>query len=384
MTLKKNIGYLVLLLGVFFLVACGEQGTTVSTDTNSEENRQEVSEKEIANQQVDLVNEDIEEEYIVAVANEREETLSIIYFPEERQEKIQLEGQAHNLEINKESQLLWVTINPPHRHGEDAGHSHSHDSDGNEEHGHDEHKEEKVVAYDLQSLEKVEEYSVGSHPAHVTVTENGQTVVVTNSGDNTVSIIDRGVGELVNVEVGEYPHGVRISPDQQYAYIANMQSENVSVVDLHSNVEVKRVHVGAGAVQTGFSHDGKYAFVGLHGDDQLAVIDTSSQELINKIDVGKGPVQMYASYDHRYVIVANQGSEEYPSDTISIINLDLLQVEKELPLGLGAHGIVISKDSRYAFVTNMFEDTISVVDLETLEEINRIDVGSYPNGISVN
>ncbi|WP_078427874.1 hypothetical protein [Alkalihalobacterium alkalinitrilicum] len=155
MTLKTNIGYLLLLLGVFFLVACGEQGTTVSTDTNSEENRQEVSEKEIANQKVDMVKDDIEEEYIVAVANEREETLSIIYFPEERHEKIQLEGQAHNLEINKESQLLWVTINPPHGHGDDAGHRHSHDSDENEEHGHDEHKEEKVVAYDLQTLEKV-------------------------------------------------------------------------------------------------------------------------------------------------------------------------------------------------------------------------------------
>ncbi|WP_209121343.1 hypothetical protein [Alkalihalobacillus sp. BA299] len=32
----------------------------------------------------------------------------------------------------------------------------------------------------------------------------------------------------------------------------------------------------------------------------------------------------------------------------------------------------------------MFEDTVSVVDLETLDEINRIEVGAHPKGISIN
>ncbi|UTR12932.1 YncE family protein [Evansella sp. LMS18] len=335
----------------------------------------------------------------------------MIYYPEGRQELIELDGQAHNVEVNKETGLIWVTINPPHGHGHDdednGGHSHnddetnnhSHNNDEEDNHGHNNNNDEEnkhrhgsehdegtgeiVAAYDIFTLEKVEEYAAGSHPAHVSITKDGNTVVFSNSGDNTVTIIDRATEEAAVIETGEYPHGLRISPDQKYAYVANMHSGDVSIIDLGEKTEVNRVPAGEGAVQTGFSHDGKYAFAGLHLADGLAVIDTESQELVKTIEVGVGPVQMYASYDNEYVIVANQGSADSPSNTISIISLDEVEVVKELQVGEGAHGIVISEDSRYAFVTNMFEDTISVVDLETLEETERIDTGKYPNGISV-
>ncbi|ADC52067.1 YVTN beta-propeller repeat-containing protein (plasmid) [Alkalihalophilus pseudofirmus OF4] len=382
--MNRKICFILMILTIsLLLAACGQNAESV---VNNEENANAENKlndgMEETEKQVDVGEADFEEEYIVVVGNEKDGTMSVIYYPEGRQELVYLDGEAHNLEVNVESQLIWVTINPPHEDNEDEKHSHNHEDDGNEEQ--DKVKQEMIVAYDINTLEKVEEHQVGSHPAHVTTTENGEIVVVTNSGDNSVTVINRKTDEVVNVEVGEYPHGVRISPDQQNAYIANMQSADVSIIDLQLNEEVNRVHVGEGAVQTGFSHDGKYAFVGLHVDNQLAVINTSTQEVIKHIDVGVGPVQMFASYDNQYVVVANQGSEENPSDTISIIGLDTLEVEKEVPLGKGAHGIVISKDSQYAFVTNMFEDTVSVVDLKTLEEVKRLDVGEYPNGISIN
>lgn len=364
-----TIAVLALLL---LLAACGEQKENESVE--EEKVGEETSVETDAN-----IEAEVEESYVVAVANEKDQTLSIIYYPEQRQEIIELEGSAHNLEVNVETGLVWVTINPPHGHeDEEEGDSHGHG------HGHDEESVEKVVAYDLKTLKKVEEYEVGDHPAHVTTTKDGNTIVVSNSGDNTITIINRTNAETITVPVGEYPHGLRLSADQQYVLIANMVSADMSIVDLTTKEEVNRIEVGNGAVQTGISHNGEYAFVGLHFDDQLAVVDVASQELIKKIDVGIGPVQMYASYDNRYVIVANQGSEESPSDTISVISLETLEVVKEVQLGKGAHGIVISKDSRYAFVTNMYEDTISVVDLETLEETSRIDVGYFPNGISIN
>lgn len=363
------------------LAACGEQNKT--------EVAQEAENGSVDTDENNEAESEATDNYIVAVANEKDQTISIIYYPEQRQELIELEGQAHNLEVNVERGLVWVTVSPSHGdEAEEEGHSDgngendmSHgDGNGNDE----EESVEKVVAYDLNTLQKVEEYSVGNHPAHVTLTKDGNTVVVSNSGDNTISIINRANGESETVSVGEFPHGARISPDQQFVYVANMESADMSIVDLEAKEEVNRIDVGNGAVQTGFSHNGEYAFVGLHLDNQLAVVDVATQELIKKIEVGVGPVQMYASYDDRYVIVANQGSENSPSDTISIISIETLEVVKELQLGQGAHGIVISKDSRYAFVTNMFEDTISVVDLETLEETTRIDVGYFPNGISIN
>jgi len=391
--MKKSIG-LSFTLGLgLLLTACGT-GSTADSANDLKKGNSNNSNNNIEN--TDVVEEEEETEYTVAVTNEKDETFSIIYYPENKQEVIDIDGQAHNIEVNVESNLVWMTINPPHGGNDDSDDGHAHGNDDHTEdkrdaqnnddhHGKKENgSTEKIVAYDLNTLEKVEEYPVGNHPAHVTISKDGETVIVTNSGDNTVTIIDRFNEESWDIETGDYPHGVRISPDEKFAYVANMESGDTSIINLELKKEVNRVQVGDGAVQTGFSHDGKYAFVGLHLEDQLAVIDSESQELLKTIDVGVGPVQMYASYDNEYVIVANQGSEASPSDTVSIIDLETLEVVEEIQVGLGAHGIVISKDSQYAFITNMFEDTISVLDLKTFEEVNRIDVGGSPNGISIN
>ncbi|MEB1807436.1 MAG: YncE family protein [Bacillaceae bacterium] len=381
---SKLIGAILLLL-ILLLAACSQPQSTPSNDNTTPANQEEQT------TEIDLEeNEDVQQEkeklnYIVTVANEKDNTLSVIQFPEKEQNVIELSGKAHNVEVNKETGLIWVTITPGHDNTEDTGES---DTDAHNDHHPDnailsDESVPHVVAYDVKTLEKVELYPVGAHPAHVTTSTDGNIVIATNAGDNTVTIINREEETTETVEVGQYPHGLRISPDQKYAYVANMNSADVSIIDIASTKEITRLSVGNGAVQTGFSHDGKYAFVGLHVDNQLAVIDTSSNEVIEKIDVGIGPVQMYASYDNKYVVVANQGSEESPSNSISIIDLEELKVVKEITLGLGAHGVVITSDSRYAFITNMFEETISVVDLKTLEEVERIDVGLYPNGISV-
>ncbi|MGO4886775.1 YncE family protein [Anaerobacillus sp. MEB173] len=378
--LKKWIVLFLVTMIVSFLAACG--GAQEEADSAEPE----VEGEEISSEEPTVEEEDLEvseEEYIVAVANENDETLSVIYYPEGRQEVVLLDGEAHNVEVNKETNLVWLTINPPHGHREEESHGHG-DEQTSDAHGHGDEQGPTIVAYDLNTLEKVEEYPVGDHPAHVSITQDGNIVIGSNSGDNTVTIIERATGEITRIVVGQYPHGLRISPDQQYVYVANMNSADVSIIDLKTKEEINRIPVGEGAVQTGFSHDGKYAFAGLHADNQLAIIDTEVQEVIEKVDVGVGPVQMYASYDNKYVVVANQGSEENPSNTVTVISLEDFQEVKEVTVGFGAHGIVISDDSRYAFITNMFEETISVVDLETLEEVEKIEVGEYPNGISIN
>ena len=49
-----------------------------------------------------------------------------------------------------------------------------------------------------------------------------------------------------------------------------------------------------------------------------------------------------------------------------------------IPTGEGPHGFRIAEDGKTAYVANMGEDTVSVLDLESMEEINRITVGSTP------
>src|SRR5215813_2594087 len=59
---------------------------------------------------------------------------------------------------------------------------------------------------------------------------------VTNSFDNTVSVLDTATNTVVaTVPVGPIPFGVAITPDGAHAYVANQGSDTVSVLATASN-----------------------------------------------------------------------------------------------------------------------------------------------------
>ena len=48
-----------------------------------------------------------------------------------------------------------------------------------------------------------------------------------------------------------------------------------------------------------------------------------------------------------------------------------------------AHGVVVDRDGRYAFISNLYANTVSVIDVKSLKVLKNVPVGRSPNGISV-
>ena len=57
------------------------------------------------------------------------------------------------------------------------------------------------------------------------------------------------------------------------------------------------------------------------------------------------------------------------------------QVVKTLTTGGGAHGVSASADGAYVFVTNIADDTVSIIDVGSQEVVKPLPVGDRPNGI---
>jgi len=56
---------------------------------------------------------------------------------------------------------------------------------------------------------------------------------VTNPYSNTVSVIDTTTNAVVTtIPVGTYPHGVAVAPDGSHVYVANSNSNTVSIIDV--------------------------------------------------------------------------------------------------------------------------------------------------------
>jgi YVTN family beta-propeller protein len=81
-------------------------------------------------------------------------------------------------------------------------------------------------------------------------------------------------------------------------------------------------------------------------------------------------------------VVANQGTEDKPGNTISIIDTATFLVVSTVKTGKGTHGVVIEPSGRYAYVTNMYGNDVSVIDLTARKVIAAIPTGEVPNGIS--
>ena len=316
----------------------------------------------------------------VYVADEEASTVSVIDTASFKLIRSIPVGQGpHNVQVAPDGKLVWVTNNgepgkaaentaqamPKSDHGATAGAG-------------------EVWAIDTTSDAVVAKIPVGMHPAHVVVAPDGRTAYVANGGENTVSVLDIAARRVIEtIPVGATPHGMRISPDGKQAWVANLKGGTVSVIDTQTRKEIARIAVGKGPAQVGFTPDGRLGFVSLSEENRVAVIDPASRKVLRKVSVGTVPIQVYATPDSRLLLVANQGRREKPGSTVSIIDLKTFKTVKTIETGPGAHGVVVDRKGRHAYVTNTYAASVSVLDLKDLKVIATVAVGKGPNGISI-
>jgi YVTN family beta-propeller protein len=283
-----------------------------------------------------------------------------------------MNGAVHNIQVSPDGSVVGATIVPSMMHGEE----HSDDHESMDMTG-------KALFFNPLTNKVIKEVKVGNHPAHIVFTEDGKYAAVTNNEDDTLSVIDlKDYTVTKTIPTGKGPHGFRISNDSQFAYIANMGEDSISVINLKTFKEEKKIQVGQAPVTTGITYDGKTLVVTLNKENALAIVDIASGK-VDKVNVGTGPAQVYIQPDNQFAFIANQGTELNPSHSLTKIDLLSKQVTATIETGKGSHGVVTSQDNKYTYVTNMFDNTVSVIDNSENKVIKTINVEKTPNGITI-
>ena len=303
----------------------------------------------------------------VYTANERDSSISQVRLSTGVVKTLALNIAPHNLQVSADDRWLLVVGMPAHGQHQAGAKS------GGE-----------LQVFSTAALDKPAfSLPAGEHPAHVVTDLSGQRAFVSDSAANLVRVFDLEQRQQIGtVKTGSFPHGLRLSPDGKTLYVANMRGASVSVIDTATLKQTAQIAVGKAPVQVGFAPDGRQAYVSLSGENKLGVIDTATQKLIGAVAVGRTPVQMYATVDGRQVYVANQGSSSEPDDRVSVVDPQTLKVLATLTTGKGAHGVAISRDGAYVFVSNLEDGTFSVIETASRSVLVSHKVGAGPNGIS--
>src|SRR5215831_1947706 len=95
---------------------------------------------------------------------------------------------------------------------------------------------------------KLAEIRVGVDPQCVALTPNDAKAYVTNMASGTVSVIDTAtLRQTQIIRVGTEPVGCALTPDGGKLYIANTSSEDVSVINTTTNAVIKTIAMPAGS-----------------------------------------------------------------------------------------------------------------------------------------
>ena len=186
----------------------------------------------------------------------------------------------------------------------------------------------------------------------------GKKVYVADEESNTVSIIDTSTLKTIGrVAVGEEPHNVQVTPDGKLVWVTNN---------------------GEPAQKNEKTPDAKKSKSGGMDMDSTApgavwAIDTATDKVVAKVPVGMHPAHVVVSGDGRTAYVTNGGD-----NTVSLVDTKANQVIANIPVGTFPHGLRISPDGLQVWVANLKGETVSVIDTGSRKEIAKIAVGKGP------
>lgn len=257
-------------------------------------------------------------------------------------------------------------------------------------------KDDKTVMFlDEESGSLTASVRVDRNPHEAALTPDGRVAYVSNAGANTVSVIDVTMRhELTRLsdDAWRFPHGMEVTPDGRYLWLAVTRSNAVWV--LERNPEELAEHRVVRVIPTGqelshmvhFSPDALRAYVPNIGSNTLTVIDVASMEIIRQVEVGPGPEGVAVHPLDGTLYVANQDD-----GTLFILDPETFELRHRLQLGNTPVRIAFTHDGQYAFVSNRLSHDLSVIAhhwetaTETPQpwEIKRIPVGRWPGQIVI-
>jgi DNA-binding beta-propeller fold protein YncE len=191
---------------------------------------------------------------------------------------------------------------------------------------------------------------------------------VVNSSGASISLIDMSSEkELRRVPVLREPHHVALSPDGKSLLVGDTVGNEMLFFDPASGALQKRMPI-ADPYQLGFSPNGRFLVVNGLARNQVDVYDAGSMQLLKRFPIASMPSHLDYAPDSSRVFVSLQGT-----DSMVAIDLNRLAVVWTTKIGKTPAG-VLWHDGK-VLVADMGTDYVAVVDPADGRVVNRIHTG---------
>ncbi|MEI7541922.1 MAG: beta-propeller fold lactonase family protein [bacterium] len=235
-----------------------------------------------------------------------------------------------------------------------------------------------IEVFNLSTKSKKTIIPTGKMPTGIIV--NNGILFSANKNSNTITIHNLENAKAVTVySGGSFPCALAVNHKKNLLYVANMGSNNVSILDLSSkevNVENK-IAVGKWPSDLYLSPDNRYLYVCCKYTNTIQVIDVEKEQLIlTKVNTGISPSEMVA-ISNRDIAIINEWEYAYNhQSTILVFDRINYNLKYDMMVEGGIFDAVLSKSKRYMYISVPVKDKVIFVDLKqkrTIFELNFKD-----------
>lgn len=275
--------------------------------------------------------------------------------------------------------------------------------------------------YETGTNEWLGDATLGMFPATMDISPSTGLLYVVNfnlHGDmvpSTISVVETGTMiEVATIDTGVMPHGARADRSGGRIYSVNMMDDELVEVDATRFEIARRLALGTDPAMDHSAHAGHAGMAGMgdgdmdmkmptvkptwatsptpagkvyvagNGDSAIYEVDVAEWRISRRFDAGPGenPYNLEATSDGRLLVATYKSGNK-----VGFWNLEdgeavaVPETTRRVP-----HGVVVSDDDRYAFVTlegiGGEPGTVEVYDIEASERVADIAVGKQAGGIA--
>ena len=351
--------------------------------------------------------------YYVYVASESEDTVSLLKFDKNQIEEIErisvgtfpteIEG-PHGITVDPNGKYWYLSL----AHGNPFG---------------------KLIKYSTKTNKVVDETTLGLFPASMQISTITGFLYCVNFNlhgtmtPSNVSVVDpETMTEITKITTGSMPHGSRISPDGLYQYSVAMMSGELfeidalglkvnrvldlenkmmknkkmshKMMDMDKKMDNMKMNKDKMKSMQNMKHSMvkptwviphpnlKLAYIAGNGSNEIIEVDLENWEVSDRFKTGKGPYNLEISPNGELLIgtIKSEGK----TAIWGLKDKKLLSLLKNTTSI--SHGIAISSDSKYAFISSEGiggePGIVDVISLETFKLISSVEVGKQAGGIA--
>jgi YVTN family beta-propeller protein len=223
----------------------------------------------------------------------------------------------------------------------------------------------------------------GKEPHHLYLTPDEKSLIVANSLSDSLTFIDPRTAEVQRVVRGTLdPYQLRFSPDMKWFVTAGNRLNHVDIYRWDgSNLQLaSRVPTGKTPSHIWIDSRSTTAYVSMQDSDEMVAIDLPTQALKWRTKTGPSPADIFGTADDRTLLVGLTGG-----DGVEVFDVSGPQPRsvRRIKTGEGAHAFRPAGDKRHVFLSNRVANTISKLDLQTLQVVDTYPAPGGPDCIDV-